>query len=36
MYERFTDGERKAMRLAVQEVNRMRYRHVDTEHILLG
>jgi ATP-dependent Clp protease ATP-binding subunit ClpC len=36
MYERFTDGARKTMQLAVQEANRLGHERVDTEHILLG
>lgn len=36
MYERFTDGARKTMQLAVQEVNRLGHSRIDSEHILLG
>src|SRR5271155_3234151 len=36
MYERFTNGARKAMQLSNQEAQRLNQEYIATEHILLG
>ena len=36
MFERFTDGARRAVVLAQEEAVRFRHRHIGAEHLLLG
>jgi ATP-dependent Clp protease ATP-binding subunit ClpC len=36
LYDRFTEGARKAMAFARQESQRFHHDFIDTEHILLG